>query len=56
MAIAGLKWRVFLNTEVAEGTEKNTKIGDSSVHLNADDTGFVGGVEMAGDGITNHGL
>jgi hypothetical protein len=58
VAIGGSEVEVegFLNTEVAEGTEKKARIRDSVAQVQADDAGFVGGVEVAGDGVANHGL
>jgi hypothetical protein len=56
LAWAGLKWKVFLNAEVAEDTEKKTGISGRSIHMKTGDARFVGGVEMLGDGVANHGL
>ena len=42
-----------ITADRGEASSRNDLILD---HVKADDIGFVGGVEMTGDGITNHGF
>jgi hypothetical protein len=42
-----LTWNVFLNAEVAEGTEKELRVGGSSIHAKAHDAGSVDSVEYS---------